>query len=209
MNFSYPVFLDVTGKRCLVTGAGPEIASKVGTLVDRGADVIYVSANADACIIELAEKGRLEWRARDFEEGDLEGCFLVITAGADNASIFKLAEARGILCNAADDPDHCRFTFGSVVRRGDLAIAISTNGAAPALAVRLREKLEREIGPEYGTFVAMLSEIRDEIGASTGDFESRRRLWYRIVDSEALELVRQGRLTEAKQLLRGMIEAAR
>ncbi|HXE14323.1 MAG TPA: bifunctional precorrin-2 dehydrogenase/sirohydrochlorin ferrochelatase [Bryobacteraceae bacterium] len=209
MNFRYPVFLDVAEKRCLVTGEGPEIPVKVRMLVERGAEVVYVHPTADSAIERLAREGRITWYAREFQAGDLDGCFLVISAGPYNSKIFKLAERRNVLCNAADDPDYCRFSFGSVVERGNLRIAVSTNGAAPALAVRLREKLEKDIGAEYGLFTEMLGELRAEIAATIPDFGKRRELWYRLVDSEALALIRQGRPEEARRLLRKLVDESR
>lgn len=206
MNFRYPVFLDVAGKRCLVAGSGPEIPAKVRTLVERGAQTIYVHSAVDPAIEQMAREGRLTWHAREFAPSDLDGCFLVISAGENNSKIFELAEQRNILCNAADDPDWCRFSFGSIVERGDLRIAISTNGAAPALAVRLREKLEKEIGAEYGLFTEMLGELRAEISAAIPDFRARRELWYRLVDSGALARIRTGRTEEARQLLRKLLD---
>jgi siroheme synthase-like protein len=107
-----------------------------------------------------------------------------------------------------DDPEHCRFSFGSVHRRGDLTIAISTNGAAPALAVRLRERLEREIGAEYGELLRMLQDTRSEIGSRIADFGARRALWYRIVDSDVLDKLRLGQREAAERALRQMIEEA-
>jgi siroheme synthase-like protein len=209
MNFRYPIFLDVSGKRCLITGEGPEIPAKARTLVNRGAQVVYIHPTADRSIEQLARQGRLTWYAREFKASDLDGCFLIISAGKNNSQIFELAEQRNVLCNCADDPDYCRFSFGSMVERGDLRIAISTNGAAPALAVRLREKLEKEIGAEYGLFTEMLGELREEISATIPDFGSRRELWYRLVDSDAFALIRQGRAEEARQLLRTLVDEAR
>jgi siroheme synthase-like protein len=206
MNFRYPIFLDVAGKRCLVTGEGPEIAAKLCVLAERGAQTIYVHPAADKQIEQMAREGRLTWHAREFDATDLDGCFLVITAGKNNSKIFELAERRNILCNASDDPDRCRFSFGSVVERGDLRIAIGTNGAAPALAVRLKEKIEREIGAEYGLFTEMLGDLRAEIGAAISDFSTRRELWYRLVDSDALALIRGGRTEEARRLLRKLVD---
>lgn len=207
MNFRYPVFLDVAGKRCLVTSSGFEIPAKVRALVERGAHVVYVHPAAEASIEALAREGRIEWRTRSFEESDLDGCFLVITDQEENSRIFALAESRNVLCNAADDPEQCRFSFGSMVSRGDLTIAVSTNGAAPALAVRIRERLEREFGEEYAVFLAILRDFRKEIAAGSPDFNVRRELWYRLVDSEALTLLRQGREQEARQLLKAMVDA--
>jgi precorrin-2 dehydrogenase/sirohydrochlorin ferrochelatase len=153
MNFRYPVFLDLKDRKCLVTGAGYEVAFKVKNLVECAARVTYVNPSAEPAIEALAAAGLLRWEPRDFVASDLDGCFLVITDRAENAEIFALAEARGILCNSVDDPENCRFSFGSIHRQGDLTIAISTNGCAPAVAVRLKEWLQREVGSEYGDFL--------------------------------------------------------
>jgi siroheme synthase-like protein len=209
MNFRYPIFLDVAGKRCLVTGEGFEIPAKIRTLVSRGACVTYVNPTAEDSIASLAVEGQITWHSRQFESSDLDACLLVITDCDDNAEIFRLAEARNVLCNAVDDPEHCRFSFGSVVSRNDLTLAISTNGVAPALAVRLRERLERELGEEYSQFIAMLGELRPEIAASVGEFKNRRALWYRLLDSAALDNIREGRVEEARRILRNLLEEAK
>src|SRR6478752_5032404 len=137
MNFRYPIFLDLSGKKCLVIGDGHEIAGKVRALVDAAAKVTYVNPRAAPAIEALATAGLISWARRGFEPHDLDDCFLAITDGDNNAEIFRLAEERRVLMNAVDDPEHCRFSFGSVHRQGDLTISISTNGVAPALAVRL------------------------------------------------------------------------
>ena len=208
MNFRYPIFLDLSGKTCLVVGEGHEIAGKVQGLVHAGATVRYVNPRAEAAIEALATAGLISWERREFEERDLDGCFLAIADCKDNAEIFRLAEERRVLINAVDDPEHCRFSFGSVHRRGDLTIAISTNGAAPALAVRLRERLEREIGAEYGELLRMLQDARSEIGSRIADFGARRALWYRIVDSDVLDKLRLEQREAAERALRQMIEEA-
>jgi siroheme synthase-like protein len=208
VNFRYPIFLDLTGKRCLVTGEGYEVAGKVQALVEAKANVTYVNPRAEAGIQQLASSGALEWQQREFETSDLNGCFLVITDHEDNSEIFRLAEEQKILCNSVDDPEYCRFSFGSIHRRGELTIAISTNGWAPAVAVRLRERLEREIGPEYTTFLALLKQVRPEITSRIPDFAARRDLWYRIVDSEAIEKLRDGQQSAAENIIRGLFEEA-
>ncbi len=208
MNFRYPIFLDLTGKKCLVTGEGPEVAGKIRALMAASADVVYVNASAETDIQGLAAGGLLVWRRRDFQPEDLDGCFLVITDREDNAEVFRLAEERNILCNAVDDPQHCRFSFGSVHRQGDLTIAISTNGWAPAVAVRLREWLQREIGPEYGALLNLVKELRPEIARRVPDFSARRDLWYRIIDSGVLETLEQGHTDAAAQIVRSLIEDA-
>jgi siroheme synthase-like protein len=208
VNFRYPIFLDLTGKNCLITGAGYEVAGKVRALVDAGADVTYVNPQAEDSIYQLAQVGAIHWEARDFQPGDLPGCFLVITDRDDNAEIFRLAEEQNILCNSVDDPAYCRFSFGSLHRRGDLTIAISTNGQAPAVAVRLRERFQREIGPEYAALLAMLRVFRPVIMGSIPDFGARRKLWYRIADSEVLQQIRKGRMEAAAEAIIRMIDQA-
>jgi len=206
VNFHYPIFLDLTGKRCLVVGEGAEMASKIRGLIEAGAEVLYVNPRASDEIAALARRGEMVWAAREFAPQDLDGCFLVIARLEDNSEIFRLAEERGVLCNAVDDPEHCRFIFGSVHRQGELTIAISTNGVAPALAVRLKERLQREIGPEYAVLLELLQQIRAEIRARIPDFAKRRELWYRIIDSGALEKIRAGEIEEARRLIVGLIE---
>jgi precorrin-2 dehydrogenase / sirohydrochlorin ferrochelatase len=208
MNFRFPAFIDLSGKRCLVAGEGDEIPAKVKALVDAGAHTIYVSTRPVPQIEQLAALNLLEWRQRDFEPADLEGCFMVISDLEDNSEIFRLAEERRILCNSVDDPEHCRFSFGSVHRSGDLMIAISTNGVAPAMAVRMREKFEREIGPEYGALLNLLKRARTRIANNVGDFGARRTLWYRIVDSEALTMLRERKQLEAEALVESLITEA-
>jgi len=208
MNFRYPIFLDLSGKKCLVIGEGHEIAGKVQGLVDSGARVSYVNPRAEPAIQALAATGQVSWERRNFAELDLDGCFLAIADCEDNAEIFRLAEERQVLVNAADDHKHCRFSFGSVHRQGDLTVAISTNGVAPALAVRLRERMERELGSEYAELLRMLKDVRAELGARVADFSTRRALWYRIVDSDILDKLREGQTDEAERVLRAMIENA-
>ena len=206
MNFRYPIFLDLAGKNCLVAGQGNELAGKIKGLVDASANVTYVNPTADPAIQEFAAAGLIRWEARHFRPDDLDDCFLVITDRDDNSEAFRLAEERRVLCNSVDDPQHCRFSFGSVHRQGDLTIAISTNGWAPALAVRLKEFLKKNIGPEYGDLLELLKEVRPEITVRVPDFAARRDLWYRIVDSNALEMLRTGHRKKAAAMIRQVIE---
>jgi precorrin-2 dehydrogenase/sirohydrochlorin ferrochelatase len=192
-----------------MAGAGHELPSKIHRLVEQGAIVVYVNPEAVPEIRALAARGRIEWHRRDVQPADVEGCFLVITDRQDNSAIFEAAERNNVLCNSVDDPEHCRFSFGSVFTRGDLKIAVSTNGIAPALAVRLRERLEREIGAEYALFVQLLGEVRAEIATSIPAFERRKALWYDLVDSDALQLIGDGRYAEAQHLIRTLVDEAK
>lgn len=208
MNFRFPVFLDLSGKRCLVTGEGYEVAGKVQALVDASAEVVYVNPRAAPPIETLAAAGLIHWEKRAFVPADLSGLFLLISDLEDNSEIFRLAEEQRILCNCVDDPQHCRFSFGSIHQRGELTIAISTNGWAPAVAVRLKEKFQREIGPEYTDFLEVLKKVRPEITERIANFEVRRELWYRIVDSDVLSILAQGQKEAASQMVRQMVDAA-
>ncbi len=208
LNFRYPIFLDLTSKRCLVTGEGFEVAAKVRGLVDAAAQVTYVNPRAETAIAQLASAGSVTWLRRGFQAADLDGCFLCISDLDDNSEVFRLCEQRGILCNSVDDPDHCRFSFGSIHRQGDLTIAISTNGWAPAVAVRLKEKLQRDVGPEFELLLNMLKEVRPEITTRIPEFDARKALWYKIVDSELIDLLRDGQHEAARHLLRQMIDEA-
>jgi precorrin-2 dehydrogenase / sirohydrochlorin ferrochelatase len=208
MNFRYPIFLDLSGKKCLVVGEGYEVAAKVEGLVEASARVTYIHPQAEVAIEAMAWAGLLEWERREFQPADLQGCFLVISDLPDNSAIFQMAEEQGILCNSVDDPAHCRFSFGSLHRQGDLTIAISTNGYAPALAVRLKEQLQHEVGPEYAEFMRMLRDARPQITGGIADFGARRELWYRIVDSEILALLRARDTDGAQELLRSLVAAS-
>jgi len=165
MARGYPIIVDVNGARVLVLGQGREAEEKSAALAECGA------------IVE---------RRPDYEPGTLSGYLLIVAASPDrsrNAEIFAEAELLGTLVNCIDDPVHCRFTFASVVRRGALLIAISTGGRCPALAVRLREQMERDFGPEYEEFLELAGSLRDKLAAAVPDFQRRKAIWYAMVDA--------------------------
>ncbi|HYN21909.1 MAG TPA: bifunctional precorrin-2 dehydrogenase/sirohydrochlorin ferrochelatase [Thermoanaerobaculia bacterium] len=172
---SYPVFLDLRGRPCLVIGSGALAEEKVQGLLAAGAVVTH--------------------RPDGYQDGDLEGMFLAIVCGQPPEiaeTVWQEASRRGVLLNTVDDPPRCGFIAPAIVRRGDLAVAISTNGKAPALAVRLRQRLEGELGEEYGRFLELAGTVRAPLAAQRPDFAERRELWYRLVDSDVLDLLREG-----------------
>jgi siroheme synthase-like protein len=188
MGFVYPVTLRVQGKLCLVLGTGEEAERKAAQLASAGAIVRHESA---------------------FSPKILDGVFLAILTGQEpaiNARVFEECETRGILINCLDDSPHCRFAFPSIHRQGDLTIAVSTNGACPALAVRIRESLGRSFGPEYATFLTLCRLLRQRIKTAIPDFDRRRALWYRLVESPALDLLRAGSEDEARDLARKLVD---
>jgi precorrin-2 dehydrogenase/sirohydrochlorin ferrochelatase len=151
----FPVFVRLDGRPVLVVGAGAIAESKIAGLLAAGAAVTVVAPSANASISKWAAAGNLRWHQRVFEAADLDTMALVIAAvPADVADhIYTEARARGVLCNSVDDPEHCDFYYGAVVNRGDLQIAISTNGHSPALAQRLRQELEHQFGPDYAEWL--------------------------------------------------------
>lgn len=180
MQHPFPVFLNLTGRLCVVFGSGPAAEEKSAALKAAGALVRNVAASPDPA--------------------DLEGAFLAVSTSQDagaNGMLFDEAGRRGVLFNALDDPPHCQFYFPAVHRQGSLVVALSTSGKCPALAVRLKEKLVAWIGPEYAQFLDMAAAIRIRLRQSGLSFAERRRIWYRVVDSPALELLRAGRRDEA------------
>jgi len=202
----YPVFLiGLDRRRCVVVGGDGEAERKVEGLLECDAAVTVIASRVTDRVRTLAFERRVIWLRRDYRAGDLKGAWLVIAAGqgpATRSCIWEEARAEQALVNVTDDVEHCNFIAGSIVRRGPLTIAVSTNGCAPALAVRMREWLERELGPEYGEFLELLSSLREDVARRYSSFESRRELWYRLVDSDVLDHLRSGR----RDLAEGRIE---
>ena len=162
----FPAFLKLRNKPCLVVGAGEIAWSKITSMVDAEADVQVIAIEARDEVHRLAAQGRIRLTLRAYQPGDLADRFLVIAATNDhavNAAVYRDAEARNILCNAVDDPPNCDFYFGSIVRRGDLQIAISTAGESPAVAQRLRREIDAALPTDLGRWLADLGELRREV----------------------------------------------
>jgi siroheme synthase-like protein len=201
----YPLFLiGLQDRHCVVIGGGHEAEHKVAGLLEVAAAVTVIAPELTPTLQQWADDGRFVWLDRDYEAGDLKGAFLVIAERADagrNAAIYEEAETERALVNVMDDVAHCNVVAGSVVRQGPLVISISTSGAAPALAVRLREEFEQRFDPAYGTFLEWMEALRPSIAAAHPQFAERKRRWYELVDSEVLALIRDGREAEARQLI--------
>ena len=181
----FPIFVKLAGRRCLVVGAGTVGQTKIQSLLVAGAEVRVVAPHGTATVAEWAERGAVSWEVREFQPSDLDEAFLVVAATnstATNAIVHQEAQERNILCNSVDDPENCDFYYGSVVRRGDLQIAISTAGKSPALAQRLRQDLEQHIGPEYAAWVDEIGQERGKLFAQSIDPEERKRLLHELVN---------------------------
>jgi precorrin-2 dehydrogenase / sirohydrochlorin ferrochelatase len=205
---TYPVNLRLENRKVLFIGGGWETAHKVKGLLEAGAKVTLVSPFEHPELEELASSGRLEWLRRAHQPGDLAGFWLVMSHTpdkADNVAVFEEAESRGILCNCVDDPERCSFILPSVLRRGDLVIGVSTSGTAPALGVRIKQKLSTEYGPEYAEFLAILRSMRSAITSGFRSFDLRKKLWYDLIDSSALEHVKRGEKEEARNEIKHLV----
>jgi len=162
----FPMMIKLAGRKCVVIGAGKVAAAKVEGLLSCGARVVVIGPKAVRRIRDRANAGKLVWRRRRFSPHDLRGAFLAIAATdspSTNESVFRFCQAREVLCNSVDDPEHCDFFYPAVVRRGPVQIAISTSGRSPALAARLRRELGRQFGPEWSAFVERVGRKRQEI----------------------------------------------
>jgi uroporphyrin-III C-methyltransferase / precorrin-2 dehydrogenase / sirohydrochlorin ferrochelatase len=169
-SWRHPIFLDLDGQPVVVIGGGTVAERKIETLLDSGARVTVVSPEVTARIATRSEEGRVTLRPRRYQAGDLRGFRLAYAATSDpdvNLAVRREALDSAIWLNAIDQPDLCDFITPAIVRRGDLTIAVSTNGRCPALARRLREDLERQYGPEYAEKVEHLARIRDRDKAET------------------------------------------
>ena len=167
----FPIFVKLQQRLVVVIGAGEIAAQKIAGLLRAEARVRVVAPEVSAAFVKPIRGGRIEWIPRKFAARDLDGATLAIAATSGpgvNASVFREAEARGILCNAVDDIENCHFYYGSIVQRGDLQIAISTNGKSPALAQRLRQELEQQFGPEYEVWLEWLGAARELLRAADG-----------------------------------------
>lgn len=192
----YPVFLiGLSDKRCVVIGGGSAAESKVEGLLECDAAVTVIHPELTDRLQAWVRAGKVSWIRREYESGDLGGAFLVISAREDpqiNERIWREAESEGALINVVDDAPYCNFIAGAVVRQGSLVIAISTSGCSPALAVRLKQGLSRELGEEYVAFLEWMASLREPVAARYPNVQQRRDLWYALVDSDIIDHLRAG-----------------
>ena len=192
----FPMFLKLSGRPCLVVGAGTVAGSKIASLLEAGGRVRVVAPEATPQVRSWARSNKVEWHQRPFQPGDLEGIFLVIAATSStelHEQIFEQATKRGVLCNIVDVPVLCDFYYPSVVQRGSLQIAISTAGLSPALAQRLRKHLEDQFGPEYEEWIVQLGEVREKLFSTKLDPEERKRRLHELASEEAFKAFLKGR----------------
>lgn len=200
----YPIHLDIRKRNCLVVGGGAVGTRKVNTLLKCGARVTVVGPAPTRQLKELAAAGSITLRQCAYRSADLKDMFLVIGATDDeklNRQISEDAGKIGILCNIADRPEVCNFILPSVVQRGDLVITISTSGQSPALAKRLRRKLEAQFGEEYADFLHLMGAIRKKLLDQAHEPEAHKALFNQLIDSDLIDLLRSGQKKELNRLL--------
>jgi precorrin-2 dehydrogenase/sirohydrochlorin ferrochelatase len=192
---TYPISLiGLAARRCVVIGGGAVAARKVAGLLAAGAAVTLISPALTPELARLAAAGEVQALRRPYQSGDLAGAFLVIAATDDpavNQAVWAEANAQGCLVNVVDDPAHSNFIVPAIVRRDEITVAIQTGGASPALARRLRERLEVVFGPEYGVLARLLAELRPELMARFAPGQPRLAAALRLVDSDVLEVIRR------------------
>ena len=198
----YPIFLNVAGLRCVVVGAGPGAQRKAQALLPAGAVVTVVAPEAAPRVELLAAEGKLLWVAETYQPAHLDGARLVFAATDDdelNARVAADARARGALVNVAEPPETGDFAVPALVRRGGICIAVSTGGASPALAKKLRERIESVVGEEYAALAALLGGMRAVVEQRVKAQNKRQQVYEAILDSDALALLRDGKTDEARR----------
>ena len=199
----YPVFLNVKGKKCDVVGGGQVALRKVKVMLEHGSDVKVISPDLCPELAELAETGTIQALTREYQEEDLKNAFVAIAA-TDNSEINRsvMAEARrsAVLVNVVDDAENSDFIVPSYMRRGDVAIAVSTGGTSPALARKIRSRLEREMGDEHALLGDLVSEVREELRQQKIKIDGDG--WQEALDLDRLlGLLRKGEKERAKATL--------
>jgi len=204
----YPIFLDLKGRRCMVIGGGAVAERKVEELLAAGAEITIVGPEISERLRLLFTQRSIKHVQRKYENGDLAGYALAFVATDDAATstaVFSEARERGIWVNCADVPSCCDFILPAVIRRGELAVAISSGGASPAATRAIREELENYLTEEFAQLVQTASEVRTDLRQRS--IHARAESWNEALKGEFRLLLRQGKAAEAKQLLVTQLEA--
>ncbi len=206
----YIACLRLSGRNCLVVGGGDIGLEKVEGLLACDGHVTLVAPQAHPELERLAAEGSIDWERREFEASDLQGKFMAIAATNDtdvNISVYDAAEERAMLVNVVDVPPLCNFILPAIVRTGPLAIAISTAGASPALAKRMKREIADTYGEPYARLAIILNDARGWAKGTLPTYQDRKQFFEGIVngDPDPIELLREGRDREVVEL----VEAAK
>ncbi len=207
----YIACLRLSGRKCVVVGGGEIGLEKVEGLLACGGEVTLIAPEASSELRALADEGSIAWERRPYAgPADLEGVFIVIAATDDtdvNIGVYEDAERRAMLVNVVDVPPLCNFILPAIVRQGSMAIAISTQGASPALAKRMKAEISEQFGPAYAELAVILNEARGWAKGTLPTYNDRKEFFESIVngDPDPVQLLRQGRTDEVREL----VEAAK
>jgi precorrin-2 dehydrogenase/sirohydrochlorin ferrochelatase len=202
----YIACLRLTGRRCVVVGGGEVGLEKVEGLLACDADVTLIAPEAHPELVQLALEGSIRWHRREYADGDLDGCLIAIAATGDtdlNIRVFEDAEARSMLVNVVDVPPLCNFILPAIVRTGPLAVAISTAGASPALAKRMKREIGELFGEPYAILAVLLNDVRGWAKATLPTYQDRKEFFETIVNGEPdpVELLRAGDIQRVRDLI--------
>ncbi|MFQ5880847.1 MAG: bifunctional precorrin-2 dehydrogenase/sirohydrochlorin ferrochelatase [Candidatus Methylomirabilales bacterium] len=205
----YPIMVDIRGRRCLVIGGGTVATRKVSSLLEAGGKVVVVSPRLHQELHALKVQGVIEHLNRDYRPQDLQGAVLIFAATDDpeiNSAVCREAKVQGVPVNSVTRPEEGTFAVPAMLHQGELTIAISTGGVSPALAQRIRQELEKEFGEEYAVILSLLEGIRPQVLQAIPTQQDRQILFDRIVNSDLLHLLKEGKrdaaLTRLATLLR-------
>jgi precorrin-2 dehydrogenase / sirohydrochlorin ferrochelatase len=202
----YIACLNLKGRRALVVGAGSVGLEKINGLLACGASVSVVAPDVHTDVEELSEVGAIELHRRAYRTSDLDGCLLVVAATSDtdlNKSIYADSEARSMLVNVVDVPDLCNFILPAILREGPLAVAVSTSGASPALAKRMKKEAGEMFGPEYAELAFLLDEQREWAKSVLPTYQDRKEFFEAIVTGEPdpIQMLRDGKILAVRELI--------
>jgi precorrin-2 dehydrogenase / sirohydrochlorin ferrochelatase len=190
----YPIYLDIRNKKCVVIGGGEVAERKVRRLLECDADISVIAKAVTPALDIMIKEGRIHRIDDEYNESYIRDAFLVIGATDQNdinARISWDAQEKRLLVNIVDDPDRCNFILPSLLKQGELSIAISTGGKSPALAKKLRQDMEGIYGPEYKTLLGILGNLRQRILGKGQSPDENKRLFESLVDSDILHLIRE------------------
>lgn len=205
----YPTCLNIQDKRCVVIGGGEVGERKVERLIEGGAAVVVVDRLLTPLLNRMKRGGKIIHIEDDYRETYLDGAFLVIGAtdrGDVNERIAGDARRKGILINIVDDPGKCDFTLPALLQRGDLVIAVSTEGKSPALARKVRDELESHVGPEYEALVEIMGRLRDGVMARGLPPEDNKKMFEAVVNSDIAQCIREKNWDAVKKIIHDMTD---
>lgn len=204
----FPVFLDLDNQKVIVVGGGEVAERKIKNLLVYGCRIYIISPHLTPYLTQLVAQGEIHRISHDLLNKSMDDALMVIAATGDpevNRQIASQAKDRGLLVNVVDQPRECSFIMPSIVKRGDLQIAISTGGNSPALAKKIREEMDSMFGPEYGALGELLGLIRTELLSKGQSSSNNKIIFQKLVDSDLLKLIKMGDMNGVSATLKSIL----